>query len=67
MDIIFERNIWLAASEMIRRYGSDAVPRAVIRIDSLLDEDDEENITIWIQVLEAIEQLVNGEPKGALH
>jgi hypothetical protein len=67
VNIIFERKIWLTANGMINRYGSDAGSRTVNRIETLLHDNDEEGITTWMRVLEAIEELVSSRPNGIMH
>ena len=64
---MIDRDIWIAANEMIKLYGDDAAIRAAIRADGLSELGDEEGYTTWKRVLRAINELRSAKPDGAMN
>ena len=54
---MIDRDVWIAANEMIKLYGEDAGVKAAIRADGLNELGDEEGYATWKQVLRAINEL----------
>jgi len=55
--MISYREIWAAASVMVKRYGADATLEAAARADKLRDEGDVAGAETWHRILNAIERL----------
>jgi hypothetical protein len=55
--VISDREIWAAASVMVKRYRDDAVVEAAKRGKQLLDEGDMAGAETWHRILNAIERL----------
>ena len=56
-----DTDIWRAASMMIGFYGEDAVLRAAIRSDALLEQGDMEGFFAWKRIARAIDDLARSE------
>ena len=56
-----------AAKALIDRYGEDASIEASMRADEMLDKGDMEGKAMWLRILEAIKDLQNTVPTGAVH
>jgi hypothetical protein len=59
-----DREIWLAANEMIKLYGDEATLQAAIRAEVMNEQGDEEGQAIWKRVLQAINELKSAKPTG---
>jgi len=55
--MISYREIWAAASVMVKRYGADATLEAAARAVKLRDEGDVAGAETWHRILNAIERL----------
>jgi hypothetical protein len=55
--MISDREIWAAASVMVKRYGDDAMIEAAERADQLLEEGDMAGAETWHRILNAIGRL----------
>ncbi len=64
--MISDRDIWIAANEVIKTYD-DPVFHAAGRIDELLDAGDLDGCAVWRRILDAIKELQNTESDGAVH
>jgi hypothetical protein len=60
--ITSERDIWLAARAMTRRYGSNAAREAEERAIDALERGDPDGSTSWQRILTAIEKLQAEKP-----
>jgi hypothetical protein len=60
--MINDRDIWSAASLLLKRYGDDAVIQAAQRLDELFAEGDHDGCAIWKRILEAVSELSRTEP-----
>jgi hypothetical protein len=64
--MIPDRDVWAAATLMVKRYGDDAAIQAAMRADELGKANDIDGQCEWIRILKAIEQLQRqpapGEP-----
>ena len=57
-------DIWRAANEIMKLYGEDAVLRACMRADALLDQGDTKGFFVWKRIARAIDDLAQ-KPSGA--
>jgi hypothetical protein len=64
---MIERDIWIAANEMIKLYGEDAIVRAAMRADGLARQDDEDGYRVWKRIAAAIRELQDSEPAGVMN
>jgi hypothetical protein len=64
---MIERDIWIAANEMIKLFGDEAALHAALRADALRNQEDEEGYVTWKRVVAAIRELANMEPSGSQH
>jgi hypothetical protein len=55
--VISDREIWAAASVMVKRYKADAMLEAAKRANQLLGEGDMAGAETWHRILSAIERL----------
>jgi hypothetical protein len=62
-----ERDIWMTASVMIKRFGDDAVMEAAMRADQLAGEGDHAGAAIWRRIKRCMESLTAPAPPGPLH
>jgi hypothetical protein len=60
--MLSEREIYLAAQAMIRRYGDEADVQAAMRADELMAEGDIEGQRTWLRVVRAIDTLRKDAP-----
>ena len=60
-------DLWRAAKLLIDRYGNTAPVEAMRRADALAAQGDTAGKIVWLRILEAIEELQNTEPMGAVH
>jgi hypothetical protein len=65
--MIPEKDIWLAATLMIKRYGDQALAESATRADQLDREGDPGGAATWRLIVRAVEQLVNTIPPGQVH
>jgi hypothetical protein len=54
---ISDREVWTAASLLVKRHGADAVIEAARMIDRMLDLSDREGQVVWRRIKCAIETL----------
>ena len=64
---MIERDIWLTANTMVKRYGVDAELQASLQADSLLDEGDIEGQRVWLRITNAIRVLTSTKTTGEIH
>jgi hypothetical protein len=62
-----DRDVWLTARLMIKRYGDDAGIECAMRRDQLIAEGDGLGAAIWKRVAAGVQFLTVGEPSGAIH
>ena len=55
--MISDRDIYMAANILVKRYGDDAATQAAMRADVLGAENDTEGQREWIRIMKAIEEL----------
>jgi len=55
--MIPDRDVWVAAVLMVKRYGDDAMLEASERADQLTEDGDWEGANSWHRILDAIERL----------
>jgi hypothetical protein len=65
--VIPEIDIWRAATLMLKRYGDKALEQSRTRIDELAADGDHDWADTWRRIAEAVNQLANMTPPGALH
>jgi hypothetical protein len=65
--MIPEKDIWRAATLMLKRYRDKAIAESATRADELDREGDLEGAATWRWIARAIEQLVNTTPPGPVH
>jgi hypothetical protein len=65
--MIPERDIWHAASLMLKRYGDKAIEESATRADQLDRDGDPDGAATWRLILRAVEQLANTQPPGPVH
>ena len=63
---IFERDIWRAASLLIRQYGDSAELMVAQRAELMLDRGDRVREFVWMLIKRAVAAL-QAPPKGKLH
>ena len=64
---MIERDIWRSAQQCIKSYGDNATIHAAMRADELLAQGDLDGAGTWRRVIQAIGELENTEPDGAVH
>jgi hypothetical protein len=65
--VIPEIDIWRAAQLMLKRYGEEALEESAARADELALAGDDDGATTWHRIMDAVTQLTNMTPPGALH
>lgn len=65
--MIAEIDVWRAAEQLIKWKGAEAGTHASERAKELLVSGDRDGYEIWLQIGEAIAQLLTSEPDGPLH
>ncbi len=65
--MIDDRDIYRSAKLLIGRYGDGAAIEAMKRVDALAAQGDAEGKVVWLRILEAVEELQNTVPSGAVH
>ncbi len=59
-------DIYRAANELIKRYGKDAVIKASMKADKMLERGSMEGRSTWLLIIRAIEELQSKtQPNGA--
>jgi hypothetical protein len=66
-DVIPEIDIWRAATLMLKRYGDRALEESASRADELASAGDNNGVAVWRRISDAVGQLVNTTPPGAVH
>jgi hypothetical protein len=61
---MIDRDIWLAANELIKLYGDDAAVQAAIRAEASHEQGDEHGYAVWNWILGAIGELKCAKPTG---
>lgn len=56
-----ESEVWIAAQNMIGRFGDDAAQQAKIRADEMRKYGDDDVQLLWQKVLEYIENIPSGK------
>ena len=54
-----DADIYLAASELMKQHGDDAVVQAAMRADELLDQGDMDGVAVWKRILKALDELLS--------
>jgi len=62
-----ERDIWLSAGVMMKRYGADAAMEAALRADALLANGDVAGQRVWLRITRAIQALEATDPAGPVN
>jgi hypothetical protein len=65
--MIPEIDIWRAANLMLKRYGDKALEESAARADELAAQDDQNGVAVWRRITDAVSQLANQTPPGAVH
>ncbi len=60
-------DLWRAAELLVDRYGDGAAIEAAKRADDMLEQGDMEGKAVWLRILEAVKELQNTVPRGAVH
>ena len=61
----FGRDIYAAAYNLIKQFGDEAAIQASMRADELLEAGDMDGVTVWKQIIKAIDELQVAEvPEG---
>ena len=55
--VLIHRDIWIAASDMMKVFGEDAAVRAAIRADAMAASGDEDSYAFWARTVRAIKEL----------
>jgi hypothetical protein len=64
---MIERDIWIAASEMIKLYGEEAAVHGALRADALREQEDDKGYSVWKRIIAAIGELNGTQPSGTAH
>ncbi len=62
--MLFDRDIWQAATVMRKRYGSDALGEAERRSEELVGDGDTLGAMTWYRITAAILELQKPAPEG---
>ena len=62
-----DREIWKSAQEMIDRYGQDALSEINIRMVELEKLDETDALSVWRQIRDATETLLESRKPGSQH
>ncbi len=62
-----ERDVWITAGLMIRRYGSKATLEAAARADELSSRGDEAGCCIWDRIITAIEEISHPDSEYSIN
>jgi Family of unknown function (DUF6961) len=62
-----EKDIWRAATLMLRRYRDKALEESATRADQLDAEGDPEGAASWRWIARAVEQLAKTKPPWPVH
>jgi hypothetical protein len=65
--MIPEKDIWRAATLILKRYGDQALAESATRADQLVREGDAEGAATWRWIARAIKELVNTKPPRPVH
>jgi hypothetical protein len=65
--VIPEIDIWRAATLLLKRYGEKALEQSATRADELAAEGDHDGAVTWRRITDAVLQLANTTPPGAVH
>jgi hypothetical protein len=65
--VIPEIDIWRAVQLMLKRYGDKALKESAAQADELALASDDDGATTWRRIMDAVAQLANTTPPGALH
>jgi hypothetical protein len=65
--VIPEIEIWRVADLMINRYGDAAAVESARRAEELAADGDLAGVAVWLRVLDAVRQLADMTPTGAVH
>ncbi len=60
-------DLWRAAKLLVDRYGDEAAEETAKRADTLGSKGDLEGMAVWLRILEAVKELQNTVPSGAVH
>ena len=52
---------------MLKRYGEKALEESASRVDELATAGDDNGVAVWRRISEAVGQLINTTPPGAVH
>ena len=62
-----DREIWKSAQEMIDRYGQEALSEINIRMVELEKLDETDALSVWRQIRDATEALLESRKPGSQH
>ncbi len=65
--MIHDRDIWRAASLLLKQYGIDASNQAAQRADESLNHRNLEGYVVWRRVFAAVENLARTKPVEGEH
>jgi hypothetical protein len=65
--VIPEIDIWRAAALVLKRYGEQALEESAARADELMSAGDDDGGVTWRRIMDAVTQLENNTPPGAVH
>lgn len=60
-------DIYRTANLFIQQYGEDAAIQAAMKADEMLEARDMDGKTVWMRVIDAIEELWDTELDGVAH
>jgi hypothetical protein len=65
--LLDERDIWLTATAMMKRFGDDAIVESAMRADELSAEGDLDGARVWKRVIACVQLLMTTTPVGQVH
>ena len=65
--MIHERDVWQAAKMLIEQHGDGAAVQAATRLDEMRNVGDIDGQAVWAAIRNAVIELANKVPDGAVH
>ena len=65
--MVSRMDIWRAAKLLVDQHGADAPIKAAQRVDELLVASDMEGRSVWLRILEAVNEALGTKPPGPVH
>ena len=65
--MVSRMDIWRAAKLLVDQHGADAPIKAAQRADELLAGGDMEGRSVWLRILEAVNESLGTKPPGPVH